>query len=494
MFSEHLESTFTPNDGSDGIDEDLGWIEEDILIVPVSQEEVLREIRKSKRKKSPGFDLITTEVLQKLPMNVITSLMHIFNSSFHLKYVPAYWKIAEIIMIPKPGKLPHEVSSYRPISLLPALSKLFERLFINRLKPIVEQKCVIPKHQFGFRNSHSTIDQVHRIIDTIENTFESKSVCSAVFLDVSQAFDKVWHPGLLFKIKKILPKQFCEVIKSYLEERFFRIKYEDAFSELKEIKAGVPQGSILSPLLYLIFTSDLLCREDHITATFADDTALLAVAETAEQSSLKVQEAVDSIVSWAKKWRIQLNSSKSTHTFYSLKKIDYSPVYISGTAIPHSNQAKYLGMTLDTRLRWKEHVKKKREELDLKSKKMYYLIGRRSKLSISNKLLLYKQILKPIWLYGLQLWGCASQSNINLIQRFQNKVLRCIVDAPWYIRSDDLHRDLNVDTVAKEIEKAAASHEGRLSRHVNEEASRLINSLQSRQRLKRKKPGDLIRR
>jgi len=124
---------------------------------------------------------------------------------------------------------------------------------------------------------------------------------------------------------------------------------------------------------------------------------------------------------------------------------------------------------------------------------MQYLIGRRSALSIQNKLLLYKQVLRRIWTYGRQLWGCACQSNVEIIQRFENKVLRNIVNAPWYVRNEDLHRDLKVDVIEEVIKKNAVSHEQRLIRHVNNEASQLLNESGTERRLKRKKPGDLAR-
>ena len=112
--------------------------------------------------------------------------------------------------------------------------------------------------------------------------------------------------------------------------------------------------------------------------------------------------------------------------------------------VPYENTAKYLGMTLDAKLRWKPHVKKK-EELTLKYRKMCWLMGRYSALSVYNKLMLYQQVLKPVWTYGIQLWGCTSQNNRNIIQRFQNRVLRDIVDAAWYTRNDNLHEDLDVE-------------------------------------------------
>jgi len=127
-------------------------------------------------------------------------------------------------MIPTPGKPPHEAASYRPISLLPVIIKLFEKLLIKRLKPIIETKTLIPNHQFGFRSKHSTIDQVHSITNIIENALEEKKVCSAIFLDVAQAFDKVWHEGLNYKLRTILPKQYAEILASYLAEIFFRVK------------------------------------------------------------------------------------------------------------------------------------------------------------------------------------------------------------------------------------------------------------------------------
>jgi len=148
-------------------------------------------------------------------------------------------------------------------------------------------------------------------------------------------------------------------------------------------------------------------------------------------------------------------------------------------------------MALEAKLRRKAHVKKKREELDLRYKKMYWLIGKNSSLSLHNKLLIYKQILKPVWTYGIQLWGCTKQSNKDIIQRFQNKVLRNIVSAPWYIRNNDFHRDLEVDVVSSEIQRFAQKHEERLH-HENVEAIQLLDNMDIVRRLQRIKPFELV--
>jgi hypothetical protein len=141
----------------------------------------------------------------------------------------------------------------------------------------------------------------------------------------------------------------------------------------------------------------------------------------------------------------------------------------------------------------KEQIKTKSDELNIKFRKMYWLLGRNSELSVHNKLTLYKQVIRPVWSYGIQLWDCASDSNIQVTQHYQNKVLKCIFNAPWYVRNSDLRRDLGIETVTDIIAKFAKSREKRLQNRRNIEASRLLNVNNITRRLKRKKPYELIR-
>jgi hypothetical protein len=185
------------------------------------------------------------EILKQLPGKAVVKLTYLNTAALRLKYVPSYWKTAEVFMIPKPRKPATEVTSYRPISLLPVLSKLLEKLLLKKFTPILDEKQIIPTHQFGFRNNYSTIDQVHRVTTLIEKTLEEKGACSSIFLYVAQVFDKVWHEGLLHKIELLLPAEYSRLLKSYLSDRCFRVKQEDEYSGLKPMKAGVPQGSVL---------------------------------------------------------------------------------------------------------------------------------------------------------------------------------------------------------------------------------------------------------
>jgi len=125
------------------------------------------------------------------------------------------------------GKPPTEASSYRPISLLPIMSKVFEGLLLHRLDETIHIDGLLPVHQFGFRNNHSTFQQCHRVVNKIEESIEGKKMCISVFLDIQQAFDKVWHRGLLYKLKLRLPDHLYLLLKSYLSERYFQVKIDD---------------------------------------------------------------------------------------------------------------------------------------------------------------------------------------------------------------------------------------------------------------------------
>lgn len=332
---------------------------------------------------------------------------------------------------------------------------------------------IIPDHQFGFRPEHATTEQIHRVCRVIRNALETKQYCSSVFLDVQQAFDRVWHRGLLSKIKSHLPHSCYNILASYLSDRIFQVKEDDMTSGLHNILAGVPQGSVLGPVLYTIFTADLPQTPEVTIATYADDTAVLACSDCPKKASQRLQESLDKIHHWLAKWRIRANTSKSVQVAFTLRRQQCPPVKLGPCQLPQSNCVRYLGMHLDQRLTWRKHIETKRKELDLRYKGMYWLLGRNSKLSVDNKVLIYKTILKPIWTYGIQLWGSACDSNINMIQRTQNNILKQISNAPWFIKNAEVHEHLNMNTVREEIKLCSQKYKSRLERHPNQLAAQL---------------------
>lgn len=445
-------------------------------------------------KKSPGFDLITGKILQELPEKAVKFIVLLFNAILRIGFFPDQWKVAKVILINKPGKIATELQSYRPISLLPILSKVFEKTLLKRLRPVLHSKKLIPDHQFGFRIQHSTVEQVHRVVDKISKDLEGKRYCSAAFLDISQAFDKVWHTGLLYKLKQNLPYQYYNILKSYLEHRHFFVKHQDEETSLFPIYAGVPQGSVLGPVLYILYTADIPTTRKTVTATFADDTAVLASHTDPIIASNNLQQNLTKIQDWMKKWRMRANHEKSTHVTFTLRRGTCPSVIFNHVEIPQSDSVKYLGLHIDRSLTWKKHIITKRKQLGLKFQKMYWLMGKTSKLTAENKLLLYKSIIKPIWAYGIQLWGTAANSNIEILQRFQSKVLRCILDAPWYVPNTVIHSDLKINFVKEEIRNYSVKYNERLSAHPNRLAVNLLQTENVERRLKRFKPSDLSER
>lgn len=170
---------------------------------------------------------------------------------------------------------------------------------------------------------------------------------------------------------------------------------------------------------------------------------------------------------------------------FALRPGNCPPVHLDSYALPHQDTVRYLGLHLDRRLTWRHHIKTKRQQLKLRYTNLSWILGRNSKLSVDNKLLIYKSILKPVWMYGVQLWGSASDSNISIIQRMQNMALRSICSVPWFITNTEIHHYLSMNTVKEEITKATASYRRRLEGHPNELATTL-RTLSYNKRLKRK--------
>lgn len=472
-FAAHLEKVFKPND-----------IYSDVIptvqstngppLKPVTPTEIAKVVKKLKTRKAPGLDLITSNILAQCPKKVFVLLTYVYNAIFRLRYFPDEWKIAKIILIQKPGKPADEPNSYRPISLLGTLSKVLEKLIYSRLLPVVEELGILPLHQFGFRSKHSTVEQAHRVTGKIRNSLEAKKFCPAIFIDVQQAFDRVWIPGLIHKVSEYLPSPVTGLLQSYLTNRKFEVHYGESVSNRKPITAGVPQGSILGPLLYVLYTADIPTTDNTDLATFADDTAILASHSKHDVAMARLQEAVDKIANWTKRWRIKINAAKSVHVMFTLRCCPPTTVILNDVHIPATSNARYLGLNIDSRLNWRVHISKKRDELKLRFRSLFWLLRARNKLSLANKRLLYASILRPGWSYAAPIWGCASKSNILVLQRQQNIILRKITGAPWYLTNESLHQDLNIPTVREVIRKLSNSYETRIHKHVNPLAIRLL--------------------
>ena len=215
---------------------------------------------------------------------------------------------------------------YRPISLLPICDKMFEKIIFNNLYPYLNDNNLITKNQSGFRPGDSTTNQLLFLVDEIHQAFEDRNSLEvrSVFLDISKAFDKVWNDGLIFKLKQNgISGSLLKIFENYLHNRKQRVVLNGSFSDYSEIKSGVPQGSVLGPLLFLIYINDL---EKHIKSNinfFADDTMLFSVVKVPVKSADDLNHDLDIMYQWAHQWKMEFNpdlSKQATEVLFSCKK------------------------------------------------------------------------------------------------------------------------------------------------------------------------------
>ena len=232
---------------------------------------------------------------------------------------------------------------------------------------------------------------MHRLINEIIVALENKGYCTALFINIEKAFDKINHESLLQTIRKQFPEQVYELIKSYLSSRTFVIKIKDIHSQVKDIKAGILQGSVLGPILYTLCTANITTTTNSTVLIFADDTAIL-VRHTNPVTAVKLlQEHISKIEKWLQEKQIKANPNKYNHintTIYTftLRKKMPANILLNGTHMTQTKQVKFLGLYLDTQLTWKQHTKSIIDKIQTTRRHMHWLTSRKSELSIENKL------------------------------------------------------------------------------------------------------------
>ena len=248
------------------------------------------------------------------------------------------------------------VSNYRPISLLPICGKIFEKL----MNSLIQETCL--KNQSGFRPGDSTINQLLSITTEIYEAFEDYDEVRAVFLDISKAFDKVWHEGLIYKLEQNgISGNLLNLLKSYLSKRMQRVVINGVQSGWEYIYSGVPQGSVIGPLLFLIDINDLTDNIKSNMKLFADDSFLFARVTNVNTTHEKIVSDLDTITKWANKWKMKFNpdiTKQAIEVIFSAKynKETHPPLFFNGIPVARENATKHLGLILDDRLTFRKHI------------------------------------------------------------------------------------------------------------------------------------------
>jgi len=380
---------------------------------------------------SPGEDLIHYHMLKNLPKEYRKLLLNIYNFSFQQSYVPPEWKKACIIPILKPGKAPNLVTSYRPISLLSCIGKVIEKIVADRLSYVLEDRNAFSNTQAGFRKRLSTLDQIARIEMTVRKTIAQKKVMVAVFFDLSNAFDRVWHFALLFKLASVgVEGGMLRWLQNYLKNRQFSVYFEGENSNTRNITSGVPQGSILSPILFNIMVSDIPNSVNVTTSEYADDITIYSVNENVHQAGADTQLMIDKIESWCNRWGLKMNHSKTKAMLFTRKRVNNCNLTIANTPIEFVQQHKFLGMTLDSPcLKWKPHIKILKDSCLLKVNALKCIAHHEWGADRVTLLNLYRTLIRSRIDYGCMFYSSAAETELGKLNVVQNACLRIAIGA-----------------------------------------------------------------
>jgi hypothetical protein len=461
-------------------------------------EEIKFEISRLKVRKASGHDGIACLVIKNLSSAALQLLADIFNACLRIGFFPSAWKIGKIFPIAKPGKDSSSPDSYRPITLLPIVGKIFEKIILTRMIEFEGENHILRDQQFGFRAKHSTTQQIMRIVETVSLRFNEDKSTAMTLLDIEKAFDSVWHEALLHKILSYdFPMYLIKIVTSFLSNRRSYVSFGKASSFFFTVPAGTPQGSPLSPPLYNFFMNSIPIPRHCKIAIYADDTALLSSIQNYELDTLvkRMEKGLSEIESELSSWKIRLNSLKTESILFTKSMImqrekESHKISFSGRTLEWSPSVKYLGVVLDSKLLLSKNIDNNVAKAGRAMNVLFPLLKKNSCLPLKPKLTLYRSYIRPILTYACPVFANAAKTHLDKLQVKQNKNLRMVLNAPFRTRIQTLHKKANIPTISEFITKLTEKFYVRASGSTNRLVKRLGDYSQRTlpQRLKHKLP------
>ena len=337
----------------------------DDIFEPFTMNEFQSAMKHMKSGKAAGLDGIAVEMLLHFGDKARSWLLALFNKCASTYRIPRIWRRARVVALLKPGKDPSSPKSYRPISLLCITYKLYERMIMSRLAPTIEEQ--LTSDQAGFRPGRSCCSQVLNLTQFIEDGFENKQITGAVFVDLTAAYDTVNHRGLLFKVAQMTQNStIVRIIESLLENRSFYVEMDGRKSRWRNQKNGLPQGSVLAPLLFNIYTNDLPQFQDIRRFIYADDLCIATQSRSFNIIGQRLTRALSSLSDYYKKWHLKANPMKTQVCSFHLNNHQANrklKIKWENEELENHPHPVYLGVTLDRTLTFKEHVNKLKKKV-----------------------------------------------------------------------------------------------------------------------------------
>ena len=398
-------------------------IEDTMFLQPVTEEEIMQQVKNAKNKKSKDHDQFDMCLVKKIIPYIVKPLAHICNTSLMNGIFPDRMKIARVIPLFKNGDV-KEFSNYRPVSILPQFSKILEKVFHNRLMSFINDKQILNNSQFGFRKNMSTALAIIELVEEITTAIDEGKTTVGVFIDLKKAFDTVDHNILVktlehYGIRGLAKDWVC----SYLESRRQYVCINDSNSDCLDVKCGVPQGSILGPALFILYVNDMCNVSKYLKSIlFADDTNLFYAGKDLDEVCKIVSRELNILHIWFQVNKLSLNVAKTNFMIFGNNRFEENyMISINGMNINRVYVTKFLGVHIDSKLNWNEHI----SVIKTKVAKNVSIMNRVKHCLINSALYsLYCTLILPYLSYCCEIWGNTYKSRIHPLYIMQKRAIR----------------------------------------------------------------------
>lgn len=422
--------------------------EKTIFLIPTTTFEVKRTVTNFQSKHSVGYDNLSIDMVKKTIASICLPLTALINRCFENGYFPLSLKVAKVVALHKGGSS-HMAANYRPISLLSPISKVIESVIKIRLMDFLQSNDFFYKRQYGYLPNSGTTMALIETVETISQQLDSSKSAIGLFVDLTKAFDSIDHDLLLSKLDNAGIRGITnDLIRSYLANRLQYVQINNCKSTTEKVTMSVPQGSVLGPILFLIYINDLEQQELHGEFTlFADDTSAIYVADTIEENVMMLEKDLKTLEQYFSQNIMTINATKTTFmVFHSHKKKINTQlnVRLFNQPIKKVDIQKFLGILLDSKLSWKPHIVQLKKDLSKINGLIYHL---RNQLSQEVRLMLYNSLFHSKLSYAIETWGSAGKTLIQSLQRTQNLALKAVYNKRVRFSTNQLYENIATTTL-----------------------------------------------